>query len=286
MLTSKIKTRDTLWKITTRFDVSMELLVQLNNLRNLNKLNVEAELRILVLKTDSKDTAATSLAEFQPPPFSMSASMINGRRFVLFTSEYYPVPVPKDLIILHFLAGADAASAFRTWYSNPAHVATAYLVDTDGTINEPFDASYWAYHLGVKRTKGLQGKRSVGVEIVNVRPLKPSPTATTSLNWRLQANRGEKAQCQTTEAERYLKVPYWGIEYSAVFPNSQVDAVARLVGYVSEFFGIQRVIPSQSRWQEYDLAYFSKYRGVSAHQKFRRDKWDVSPALNWDHLRL
>jgi hypothetical protein len=224
----------------------MELLVQLNNLRNLNKLNVEAELRILVLMTDSKDTAATSLAEFRPPPFSMSVSMINGRRFVLFTSEYYLVPVPKDLIISHFLAGADAASAFKTWHSNLAHVANAYLVDTDGTINEPFDASYWAYHLGVKGTKGLQDKRSVGVEIVNVRPLKPSPMATISLNWLPPANRGEEARCQTTEAERYLKVPYWGIGYSAAFPNSQVDTVARLVGYVSEFFGIRGLFPCRA----------------------------------------
>jgi N-acetyl-anhydromuramyl-L-alanine amidase AmpD len=196
--------------------------------------------------TDSKDTAATSLAEFQLPPFSMSASMINGRRFVLFTSEYYPVPMPKDLIILHFLAGADAASAFGTWHSNPAHVATAYLVDTDGTINEPFHAPYWAYHLGVKGTKGLQDKRSVGVEIVNVRPLKLSPTATTSLNWRPPANRGEKTWCQTTEAERYLKVPYWGIEYSTAFPNSQVDAVAQLVLYVSEFLESTRLFPRRA----------------------------------------
>jgi hypothetical protein len=58
------------------------------------------------------------------------------------------------------------------------------------------------------------------------------------------------------------------------------------VGYVCERFGIRKTIPPQSRRREYDLDYFGRYRGVAAHQNFRRDKWDVGPAFDWDRLGL
>jgi LysM repeat protein len=209
MFAYKVKAGDTLWKIARRFHVSMDNLVELNNLRNPDKLKVGAELRIPDLTTDARDAAAAPIAG--PPPPSMSTLAIDRSRFVLSPTEYYPVSMPKDLIVLHFTAGADAASAFRTWRSNPEHVATAYIVDTDGTIYELFDPSCWAYHLGVKGTKGLHDKRSVGIEIANVGPLKPSPTTPTSLNWWPPADRWETAWCQTAEADQYLKVPYRGI---------------------------------------------------------------------------
>ena len=49
-----------------------------------------------------------------------------------------------DLVVLHFTAGTTGRSALDTWRGDPARVATAYIVDTDGTIFEVFPPAFWA----------------------------------------------------------------------------------------------------------------------------------------------
>ena len=53
---------------------------------------------------------------------------------------------------------------------DPARIATAYLVDTDGAIYEVFDPAFWAFHLGLQGTKGKHDKRSIGIEIATSVP--------------------------------------------------------------------------------------------------------------------
>jgi hypothetical protein len=48
-------------------------------------------------------------------------------------------PASKDLLVLHFTAEASAEGAFSSWVADTSRVATAYIVDRDGTIYETFD---------------------------------------------------------------------------------------------------------------------------------------------------
>lgn len=281
MPTYKIKAGDTLGKIAKKFGVSLDAIVRLNDIRNPDKIKAGTNLRIPELTTDAMDAVSLPV---EPPPAPggvIAAIPIDRNRFVLPPKEFFPEVVEKDLIVLHFTAGQSAQSAFNTWMNNPEHVAAAYIVDLDGRVYELFDPSYWAFHLGVKGTSA-HDRRSIGIEIANVGPLKVSPDEPGRLNW--WPNNWGTPWCRLDEVERYVQAPHRSIDYFASFPEPQIAAVAQLVAYVCERFGIPKTIPPRSRREECDLSYFGTRKGIVTHQNFRKDKWDIGPAFDWERL--
>ena len=195
--------------------------------------------------------------------------------------QYLPQQHKKDLIVLHFTAGTSCESAYRTWAGNPDRIATAFGVDPDGRIAEFFPPECWAYHLGTKGTH-RHDQRSIGIEIANVGPLKLGPGDATQLNW--WPNNWGARYCDLSETERYRHAAFRGINYFAVMPEIQQQAVGQLVRELCERFSIPRVASREARDGDFDLHAFDSYTGVATHTNFRRDKWDVGPAFDWDHL--
>lgn len=277
-----VKSGDTLGKIAKKFKVSTDSIVRLNNITNPDRIRAGMELHVPEMTTDAMG-AVPLPADPPSPDRSTIPIVINRAEFVLPTKEFYPEVTEKTLIVLHFTAGQSARSAFNTWLNSPEHVATAYIVDTDGIIYEIFDPSYWAYHLGVKGTS-VHDKRSVGIEIANVGPLKTSPGDPNCLNW--WPNNWGTQWCRVEQGTSYVKATYRGIDYFASFSEPQMDAVCKLTLYLCERFGIRKTIPPLARRTECHLDHFRSYQGVAAHQNFRSDKWDVGPAFDWGRLGL
>ena len=225
-----------------------------------------------------------------PPAIADAAPPINRTRFVLAAQEYYPNVVPKDLVVLHFTAGTTAQSAFDTWRRDPAHIGTAYLVDVDGTIYEVFPPGAWAAHLGVKGTQNLHDRRSIGIEIANVGPLKVSSEDASVLNW--WPRRAPDAPdfstrfCRLDETHRYVAADFRGMKHFAAYRDAQVDAVGALVRHLCRAFSIPQQLPPLARRYTCDLNRFTSYKGVCTHANFRQDKWDIGPAFQWDRLGL
>ena len=272
----KVKANDTLWKIARKFSVSMDSIVRLNNIKNPDKIKTGIHLNIPDTTTDAMGGVSVPIEPPSKPVASATAIVVNRTDCALPAKEFYPEVVKKDIVVLHFTAGQSARSAFNTWLNNPVHVATAYIVDPDGTIYEVFDPSYWAYHLGVKGTRGAHDRRSVGIEIANVGPLKASPADPNVLNW--WPDEWRTRWCRVEEQDRFVKASYRGIDYFASYPDRQLDAVARLVSHLCGRFGIRKTIPPAARREQRDQSYFRSYKGIASHQNFRTDKWDVGPA--------
>jgi N-acetyl-anhydromuramyl-L-alanine amidase AmpD len=215
---------------------------------------------------------------------------IDRETFVLPPKEYFTEATRKDLIVLHFTAGTTARSAFDTWRRDPQHVATAYVVDMDGTIYEVFPPSMWAHHLGVKGTSHVHDRRSIGIEIANVGPLQVAADNSSILNWwpRRSKNHPEftTRYCRRDETERYVQADYRGKQHFASFPHEQVDAVAALVHHLCDRFAIPSTLTPPARRYECDVNAFAGYRGVCTHANFRPDKWDIGPAFPWERLGL
>ena len=275
-----VKAGDTLGKIANRHDVTLDAIIQTNRLRNPDRISPGQVISIPEVTTDAMDAVAVPI-EAPPERFDADTLRINRTRYRLPAKEYYPVVTPKDLIVLHFTAGQSAKSAYQTWADNPTHVATAYIVDTDGSIFETFDPSYWAYHLGVKNTRGKHDKRSIGIEIANVGPLKLDPDRS-RLNW--WPRDWKTKWCSLDQTERYVRSSYRGIDYFATMPDAQLQSVGGLVRFLCDSFAIRRRIPGVRRRNEFDAAFFDRWTGVAAHQNFRNDKWDVGPAFDWERL--
>lgn len=228
-----------------------------------------------VLSTDLME-----ITDLQSTPEELSVN----RRLALPDSQYRNVVTQKDMIVLHFTAGSTAEGAVSGWRSTPARVATAYVVDRDGTIYEIFDPKYWANHLG--KMPEVHEKRSIGIEIVNVGPLRPSAENPSQLNWWPTAVKPYSTRyCSIDDREAYVKAVYRGETCFATFPEPQTTAVARLVRHLCDRFSILHTLPGSNVRSQCDQS-FATYKGIANHANFRADKWDLGPAYKWDTLGI
>ena len=282
MSTYRVKSGDTLFTLSRKFNVPVDAIVDLNQIKDPNQIGAGIELEMPENTTDAMD--AVMIPVETPPTVSESIDEpgINRSRFQLPPKEYKPTVCNKDLIVLHFTAGRTAKSAFDTWIGNTDQVATAYLVGTNGSVYQLFDPSHWAYHLGIRSSNGKHDKRSIGIEIVNVGPLKLAENSGTVLNW--WPKNWRTRWCHLNDNGKYFESAYRGIDFFATYPEEQLGAVVELVYYLCERFEIPKAIPPSDRLQECDDTYFDNFRGVASHQNFREDKWDVGPAFDWQRL--
>lgn len=284
MLEYKVRSGDTLSKIAKRFNVGLDAIVRFNGIRNPDRIRVGQKLKIPEATTDAMDAVVPPVAPPPPLPDDLDGPPVNRTKFVLAPKEYIGEVEEKDLIVLHFTAGTSARSAFETWKNNPVRVATCYTVDPDGSIYELFDPAHWAFHLGIKGSNGKHDKRSIGIEMANVGPLKIDQNKPDQLNW--WPNDWGTRWCQRDETSKYVQAAYRGIDFFAAFPDEQLDAVGQLVRHLCERFEIPRKLPAKTRRDEFDMTRFNKFKGVASHQNCRKDKWDVGPAFDWDRLGL
>lgn len=199
-------------------------------------------------------------------------------------NEYYQQAFKKDLIVLHFTAGGTAAGAVNWWSSDrgASKVATAYIVDLDGTVYQTFAPKFWAFHLGTSSAK-LE-RRSIGIEIVNWGPLRLDRTDRTKLNsWpRAWLN----PFCRFEERDRYVHKLWRGEQFWMAYPQAQAASVRDLVATLTRDFSIPTQLPPTSKLMEFDSSFFASFCGVAAHHNFRIDKTDVGPAFNWATLGI
>ena len=220
---------------------------------------------------------------FAPSAASGAAPAIDRVTLALDPKDYVGERVAKDLIVLHFTAGSTAAGAVSSWRGTPDRVATAYLVERDGTIHEVFPPDRWAHHLGIKGGTAHE-RRSIGIEIVNVGPLRPHPDdAAVLTSW---PNNWRQRYCRRDETDRYVTATYRDEHHFATYTDAQADATGALVRWLCETFSIQAVLPAGADRLTFDAAKFAAFKGVAAHVNYRKDKWDVGPAFPWDRLGL
>ena len=114
MLNYTVREGDTLSRIARKFNVGLDAIVQLNGIRNPDRIRVGSGLKIPESTTDEMDASVPPVDVPLPAPDGISEPPINRKKFVLPPKEYIPEVVSKDLIVLHFTAGRSAKSAFNT----------------------------------------------------------------------------------------------------------------------------------------------------------------------------
>lgn len=273
----------TLGGIAKKFGVPLGVLIDANDIKDPNKIEAGRVLIIPASTTDAMDHPTVSIPSLDTPmPTGLN---VNQKKFRMPVSMFMNEEQRKDLIVLHYTAGGSARSAFDTWLQAANRVATAYIVDLDGTIYELFDPKCWAFHLGLTGTAAAGHKhhrRSIGIEIVNVGVLKPSKTNAEQLNW-WPGDFGTKF-CLKTESEKYIKRSFRGFDFHAAFPEAQIAQTCALVRHLCDRFDIPKQIPKAAKREEFDLPFATGFSGVISHQSFRKDKFDVGPAFDWKRV--
>lgn len=223
-----------------------------------------------------------------------SSIQIDAHSLRLNIDKYWQVRHKKKAIVLHFTAGTTAASAYNTFNNSPSRVATPYIIDRGGEIYEIYPPECWALHL-FRHKKGEYPiyyqleKSTIGIELVNVGPLKISRQNPQELCWWAPPNvlgQGSFSTrwCTIQDTDQYVKKSYRGMEYFASYTQAQYKALNKLLDHLCTRFGIPRYGPALK--ETADLEALSHFQGISAHQNYRPDKWDIGPAFDWGQIGL
>ena len=201
--------------------------------------------------------------------------MIDRNTLKISDKCYFQEQQEKDLIVLHFTAGGNAASSAQWWNNTANRVSTPYLVDMDGVIYETYDPKYWSYHLGIKGADPghHNDKRSIGIEVCNYGPLKLSGNTLNS--WPKDFN---NKYCDLSQVDKYVNAKFRGFDYYAAFSELQKVTIGHLVNHLCSKFNIKKEIALESKRNECDVPFYSKWKGICTHANFRPDKFDIS----WD----
>lgn len=208
-------------------------------------------------------------------------------------TQYHAELCDKTQIVLHYTAGSSVQSALDWWQSTLDRVATAYLVDLDGTVYQVFkDPAHWAWHLGVAPQFGKKAdKQSIGIEMVNVGVLKPYVDAvgkgSGELYWWAQTPGQSRPWARLNETARVALAtpPFRGNKLHAAFPEEQVQAVMDLVVDLMERYSIPKAVLPQESELIYDAKRAFNFEGVLGHHNYRGDKIDPGPWFPWERLR-
>ena len=282
MYTYTVQTGDTLASIAKRFYndyTKYTLIAQVNHIQNPANIGIGQVLKIPIL-SDGKTPATVE---------------IDASTFPLPSHKYYSEIFPKTSIVLHFTAGLSAQSAYHTFLRLSSRTATSYIIDRDGKIYELFPPRFWALHLfrhqhGEPPIYYQLEQKTIAVELVNVGPLKPDASNRRQLNWWWPPHpiTGKETfgtrWCELDEVDKYVKKHDRGIDYFATFTEDQYESAKKLLEHLGVLFGIPMLAPVNKLTTE--LENMITFRGITSHQKYRQDKWDIGPAFDWTKVGL
>jgi hypothetical protein len=185
-------------------------------------------------------------------------------------SEYFPDPQEKSGIALHHTVCDSARTTLDIWRTDsatdgtPRRVATAYLIDPDGTVYEAFDPACWAWQFGLRWPDELRipfEQRFIGIEIT-------SEGGLTEYDGRLYAY-GRINRMFETPREQAFECPtdYRGYHWFDRYEPQQLEALGHLVDDLCERFAIPRVYPEKPFLYYGDA--LAPFEGVIGHAMVR-----------------
>jgi N-acetyl-anhydromuramyl-L-alanine amidase AmpD len=196
-----------------------------------------------------------------------------------FQDYFYPEPVAKRRIVLHFTAGVLTGDLGVLMNQERGYVSVAYVVSRGGTVYRLFDPAHWSFHLGPKAEGGnkTQSRLSIGIEISNLGPL--------TLKGNELYTYFAKAYTTLDHKEHYavLDKPYRGYSHYASYTPQQINAVIVLLRYLTATCKIPRAfLPEAKRFET--TSEVTSFNGIVSHVNFRTDKFDLGPAFPWDDV--
>ena len=200
------------------------------------------------------------------------------RSLSLPQSEYFPDPQAKTGIALHHTVCDSAHTTLDIWRGDraaggkPRRVATAFVVDLDGTVYEAFDPACWAWQFGLSWRDDLRlpfEQPFIGIEIT-------SEGGLTEHDDRLYAYDRVAPVFEKPAAEALeCPAPYRGYRWFDRYEPEQLTALGLLVDDLCTRFGIPRVYPEKPFLYYGDA--LASFEGVIGHAMVRDDKSDPAP---------
>lgn len=192
--------------------------------------------------------------------------------------EFYPLVTKKRNIVLHHTVSSTAKSALAWWRQSPGRVATAYVIDKDGTVYRAFDDKYWAHHLGLRTRNNTDlNRRSVAIELVNEGYTWPSDRQPGARCWLYPGGPHYTGPLVQPGGQ-----PWRGCNMWPAYTDDQVEACAELVLDILQRHNLPKTLAPAGG---FDMAIPDKYT-IYTHHNVRQDKTDLSPAFPWGKFQV
>lgn len=172
----------------------------------------------------------------------------------------------KKQIVLHHTGGGSASSSIGGWVSDSAPVATPFIVDRDGTINQAYPSAYWAFSLGLTTSNFKQIEQAcIPIELANYGYLKKD----------IATGRYINAYGNYVSNVCVLDKPWRGIKAFEAYTDAQIESSRRLLVYLSLKYNISVKYNSDI----FDICQraLKGDPGLYTHASYRSDKTDISP---------
>lgn len=188
--------------------------------------------------------------------------------------QYIKQIFSKDKIFIHHtISGPDAKNVINCWNNNTHKISTAFVIsgkgEYDGNIYESYNPDYWSYHLGVKGTKGVLDRHSIGIELCS---------------WGQLNKKGEKYYntygVEVPVDEVYCLNQEWREQtYYHAYTENQLKSLEGLLRWIIKSYKIPiQNIEFDKNWVEYNEDIVkSKIPGIWTHSSVRKDKLDIYP---------
>jgi len=198
-------------------------------------------------------------------------------------NEYVKQETKKEVIYLHHTAGGSRADwTIKSWdrdgkSNKPYRIATSYVMGRrassngddafDGKTFRCFDDKYWAYHLGIKGSKGKYDKKSIGIEVCNYGYCRVVDGK--FINY---VNREVPANEVVDLGKEFRGYRYW-----ERYTDEQIESLRKLLLYLIDKHDIdfERGIYDWD-WFEYAPDKMNE-SGIKTHTQSRKDKTDMFP---------
>lgn len=189
-------------------------------------------------------------------------------------SQYIQEQTTKTRIVLHHTVGGTAKSTYDFWCSDRPRIATAFMIERDGTVYQCFNPKYWAYHIGAGSNDN-DNKTSIGIELCSEGALIEHAGKLFKFNARL-GNEVRRANVYDNG------IMYRGYRYFDAYDEPQIRALLELVErLLIQFPAIPRQTPKQHT--DY-LRSWKTFKGIVSHTHLRTDKSDIHPGFPWARL--
>lgn len=196
-------------------------------------------------------------------------------------NQYYKEETNKNQIVLHHtVSGKGIDGDVATWLGDPSRVATHFIIERNGVINQCFSSKYWGHHLGLKseflKSKGFSdyqtrntilNKESISIEIDSWGILTKNSNGTYNSCYNKQVT----PDIQVTEYVNKFR----GGSYFEKYTNEQIQSVGELVVYLAKKYNIP-LIYNEDMWDVSKNA-LSGNAGIYTHCSYRNDKSDCHP---------
>lgn len=180
--------------------------------------------------------------------------------------------------IHHTVSGRGVKGDIGWWLSQPARIATHFIIGWDGVIHQNYSTKYWGYHLGCG--KANLDACTIAIEIDSWGGLVMNEKTGLYHPARWDKKKGKfmpNLRVKALEEDRVFLVPdgYRGFTAFENYTTKAIESLRQILVYCNEKYGIP-IDYREDMW-DWSADAMAGNPGVYSHTSYRKDKSDIYP---------